>query len=243
MENLSIQSAILNNYYLKSGYQSREQPEYCLDLVENDIWQPQVYVLARYLGKILNCKYLIDIGCGMAFKLSKMYPGFQIIGIDYGANIQRCKEIYPYGTWIEHDLDSPQSLPIQDSILKDSIIICADVIEHLVNPAFLLGNLKEMMELSAACLMSTPERDIERGINHFGPPPNRSHVREWNLYELTDLFRSLHFNIAYGDLTVSDNVSNNKNTSLLVLGNNDLTDYRSNLLGTPEVWTNIQRII
>lgn len=238
-----MQRAILNNYYLKSGYRSREQPEYCLDLVENDIWQPQVYVLARYLGAILNGNYVIDIGCGMAFKLSKMYPDFQIIGIDYGTNIQLCREMYPNGTWIEHDLDSPQRLPIEESILKNSIIICADVIEHLVNPAFLLGNLKEMMELSAACLLSTPERDIERGFNHLGPPPNRSHVREWNLHELTQLFRSLHFNVTYRDLTVSDNVSNNKNTSLLVLGNNDLSDYRSKLLDSPEVSAQIERII
>lgn len=243
MNNPLIERAILHNYYLKFGYQSREKPEYCLDLLQNDIWQPQVYVLARYLGMTLNCKYVIDIGCGMAYKLSKMYPDFQIIGIDYGVNIDQCRDMFPHGTWIEHDLNSPQRLPIPESILKHSIIVCADVIEHLVHPAYLLNNLQEMLEHAAACLLSTPERDLERGFTHYGPPPNPSHVREWTLYEITDLFRSLQFNITYKDLTVSDNISNTKKTSLLVLGNNNRSDYRAKLLDTPEVWAQIERII
>ncbi|MCY9668252.1 class I SAM-dependent methyltransferase [Paenibacillus alginolyticus] len=243
MDNQSIENAIINNCYLKSGYQSRNQPRYCYDSLGDGIWQPQVYALARYLGTNLNCKYVIDLGCGIAFKLTKLYPDFHIIGVDYGANLQVCMSKYPYGTWIEHNLDSPQKLILQESILKDSIIICADVIEHLVNPAYLLWNLKEMMGLSSVCLLSTPERDIERGIDHFGPPQNPSHVQEWNLSELTNLFRSLHFNIKYTGLTVSDNISNTKRTSLLVLGNNDPSDYRSKLLDSVEIRTNIDRII
>ncbi|RAP75669.1 hypothetical protein [Paenibacillus montanisoli] len=243
MDNPLIQHAVKNNFYLKSGYKSRKEPAYYYGTGENGISQPQVYVLAHYLGMKLGCKYVIDIGCSTAIKLIQLYPDFRIIGIDYGENLQICTNSYPYGTWIEHNLDRPQKLQIQDSILKDSIIICADVIEHLVNPAYLLWNLKKMMEFSPVCLLSTPERDIVRGMDEFGPPKNSCHVREWNLSELNHLFHSLEFNIKYTGLTVSVNWSDARRTSLLVLGNNDPSDSRSAMLDSSEVRANMDSII
>lgn len=243
MDHPLIQQAIQNNYYLKSGYHSREQPRYCYDSLMEGIWQPQVYALARYLGTKLNCKYMIDIGCGTASKLVKLYPDFQIIGIDYGDNLHASRNMYPFGTWIEHNLDSTHKLTFEKSILKDSVIVCADVIEHLVQPAHLVWNLKELMKHASVCLLSTPERDIERGIGHMGPPQNPSHVREWNLDELTTLFRSFTFNIKFAGLTVSENISNTKRTSLLVLGNNDTSNAKSSLLDSSEVRANMKSII
>ncbi|MDG0793849.1 class I SAM-dependent methyltransferase [Cohnella ginsengisoli] len=243
MDHPFFQQAVRKNYYLKSGYVSREQPRYCYDTLMEGVWQPQVYALARELGMTLRCKYVIDIGCGTASKLVKLYPDFQIIGIDYGENLQASRSMYPFGTWLEHNLDSRHKLNFEKSILKDAILVCADVIEHLVQPVHFLCNLKEWMEHAAVCLLSTPERDIEQGADHRGPPPNPSHVREWNLDELATLFRSFAFDIKFAGLTVSENITHTKRTSLLVLGNNDPYHAKSALLESREVRKNIMRII
>lgn len=243
MDNEISKKAIENGFFIKSGYQSRKSPSYFIDSKEEEIWQPQVYELANYLGEHFCCKYVIDIGCGNAFKLTKLYPDFQIIGIDYGINILSCIKEYSFGTWIEHDLESPQKLRFSEDILKDSIIICADVIEHLINPVFLLMNIKEMLEISKICLISTPERDLERGTEDFGPPQNSAHVREWNINELTQLLQSFGLNVKFTGLTVSDNVSKKRNTSLIILGNNNKSDYLTNQLDSPDIKGNILKII
>jgi SAM-dependent methyltransferase len=234
-----------HNFYIKKGYSSRLDPEYFFDIEQpgNVIWQPQVYKMADFLGKSLNCKYIIDIGCGTAKKLVGLYPNFQIIGVDYKSNLEICKEKYSFGTWIEHDLESDDLLRIPDDIVRDAVIVCADVIEHLINPGYLLMHLKELMNKSSICILSTPERDLTRGINDFGPPQNSSHVREWNREELTSLLTYFELNIKYSSLTISENVGKEKKTILKILGNNDLSNPRSLLLDSPQILNDINKLL
>ena len=65
--------------------------------------------------------------------------------------------------------------------------VSADVIEHLVHPEHLLASLREALQWAPLLIVSTPERDLARGIVDFGPPGNPCHVREWNLAEFTCL--------------------------------------------------------
>ena len=60
-------------------------------------------------------------------------------------------------------------------------------IEHLVHPEHLLASLREALQWAPLLIVSTPERDLARGIVDFGPPGNPCHVREWNLAEFTCL--------------------------------------------------------
>ncbi|EOP70115.1 methyltransferase domain-containing protein [Bacillus cereus] len=207
-----------NNYSIKKGYKSRSNPQYFDDFT-NMTWQPQVYALANYLGKYLDCSYVIDIGCGTAGKLVKCFPEFQIIGVDMGSNLEFCQKNYNYGTWINHDLESSQMLNISKDILDKSVIVCSDVIEHLKNPCYLLWNIKNMMNYAPACILSTPERDIVRGKNDFGPPENISHVREWNMNELVDLFNFFSLNIKFTGLTINNDVHKRRETILAMLVN------------------------
>jgi 2-polyprenyl-3-methyl-5-hydroxy-6-metoxy-1,4-benzoquinol methylase len=179
----------LSNFFIKTGYRSRPNSRYFDDnLIEMEgiIHQPEVYDFARYLGHRLNCKYIIDIGCGQGDKLVKLYPDFCIIGIDYRKNIEHCKAKYDdFGRWIEYDLEQNNNLPIEKEILESSVIICSDTIEHLLNPTSLLTILKNLLEYAPLCLISTPERDLVRGKDDFGPPQNLHHIREWNIIEFS----------------------------------------------------------
>jgi hypothetical protein len=41
-------------------------------------------------------------------------------------------------------------------------------------------------------MISTPERNVKRGIYHFGPPPNPHHWREWSANELHRFISKYH---------------------------------------------------
>jgi len=213
----------MSNYFIKPGYRIREKPIYCDDMEYAEsrvLWQPDVYPFAAQLARHFRCSYIIDIGCGVAQKLVKLHPEFQVIGIDFKDNIQYCQKEFQFGQWIEWDIDKPGVIPIDLNVLSNSVIICSDVIEHLIHPGFLLENLKTCLAYAPVALLSTPERDLTYGLKNFGPPPNPKHVREWNESELESLLRSYDFHVEFLGLTMSNNKDWRKKTLLAILGNN-----------------------
>ena len=226
----------ISNFFIKTGYRSRPDIRYFDDnLIETEgiIHQPEVYDFARYLGHKLNCKYIIDVGCGQGNKLVKLYPDFHIIGIDYGKNIKYCKTKYDFGRWIECDLEQNKNLLIEKEILESSLVICSDTIEHLLNPTNLLVILKNLLEYASLCLISTPERDLVRGKDDFGPPQNLHHIREWNITEFEELLRFFGLNLEFIGLTVNNNKNYEKKTILAVTEKNLQNNLSNEKTKTP----------
>jgi SAM-dependent methyltransferase len=212
------------NFFIKSGYTSRSKPAYCdktLEATLNLIWQPDVYPLTALLARQINCSYIIDIGCGSASKLVDLHPEFQIIGIDFGRNIGFCRKTYPFGNWLEADLEHYGNISFNPDLLKKAAIICSDVIEHLIDPTALLENLRDLLNYAPVALLSTPERDFTYGESNFGPPPNHCHVREWNMSEFKALLMAAGLRVDFIGLTASNNKDFELRTTLAVLGNND----------------------
>jgi len=175
------------DYGLPEGYQSRLDPEYFVDQDYDGVWQPDVYPEAAALARRLSARRIVDVGCGTAEKLVALHPDFEIVGIDYGSNIAACRARYDIGTWLEIDLDRTASLGIED--FSDSLLICADVIEHLVHPERLLRLLSDALDRGAlAVVLSTPDRELSNDERSLGPPKNPAHVREWTSRELERFF-------------------------------------------------------
>lgn len=179
-----------DRHWLPRRYESRERPAYDDDPDDGVTWQPDVYRTAAAIAGALGAVRVIDVGCGRGAKLAALYPKLEVVGIDYGPNIEHCRAAYPFGTWIEHDLEQSARPPLPDEQLGDAVIVCADVIEHLVNPTFLLETLAAWVPRSRAVLLSTPERELWAGVRHSGPPRNPCHVREWSMRELGQLLRA-----------------------------------------------------
>ena len=210
-------------FFIKKNYLHRLSIKYYDDMSEKkdgQIFQPYILPLAEFFGDLLGCTHLIDLGCGNAQKLVNHYPKYDIIGIDFKDNIKKCKEKYNFGTWIDFDFEKPNTLNISNEILQKSIIVCADVIEHLENPTHLLNLIHEFLDVAPLCIISTPERDLKRGSDHFGPPLNPHHIREWNMIEFDTLLRSFQFNLVFRGLTISNTKDNLKETIIVGLGNN-----------------------
>ena len=205
-------------FFIKAEYVERSEPEYFVDNVVGTIHQPDVYPFAAHVARRLGCEAIIDIGCGRGQKLAQLHPEFHVIGIDFGDNIEYCAQHYPFGTWIPCNLEENSQMVLPTDVVGKAIVVCADVIEHLVNPVPLLALLRGLMAHAPYGILTTPERDLVRGAEHFGPPPNLSHVREWNLDELRTLLQWSGIDVEFSGLTVNNDSALQKRTSICVLG-------------------------
>jgi glycosyltransferase involved in cell wall biosynthesis len=196
-----------NGYFIKDGYHVRETANYFADTLtetEGIVHQPEVYPLAAEILRVLGGNTLIDLGCGRAQKLAQMHPEFDVIGVDFGENLQWCQNHYSFGTWLEHNFDHSPLTSLGNWNLERAALICSDIIEHLVRPEFLLETAASLLERAPFILFSTPERDLVRGPDDMGPPINPHHIREWNLAEFRDLLASSGMDIWASGLTVNN---------------------------------------
>lgn len=86
----------------------------------------------------------------------------------------------------------------------DTVVVCADVIEHLADPRPLLGLLADCRHRGALVITSTPDRVRVRGADHKGPPTNPSHVREWALDEYVALLADHDLPCTYAGYTINN---------------------------------------
>jgi len=188
-------------YHLKDGYTENPGPEYFVDSPTHDtgiVYQPDVYTLAEHIAELARVDTIVDLGCGWGDKLAAIHErhgDWHYVGIDFGPNIAHCTRNYPWGKWRDVSLEKRIRVP------ADAVIICADVIEHVANPTALLATLRHSQ--ARAIVLSTPERDIQNGAEHNGPPLNPFHVREWNRAELCALLTGVGLIVRYAGLTRS----------------------------------------
>jgi SAM-dependent methyltransferase len=184
---------MIDRYSIRGDYTARERPEYFDDDIGGVVWQPDLYSDAGRVAARIGADRVIDVGAGDGSKLAELHPRFEIIGIDFGANVERSAQRYPFGSWRNHDLDSDTPLPVSDEELRGSVVVCSDVIEHLRAPELLLGKLRRSLDQAAAVLISTPERELWHGVRSAGPPRNVHHVREWSIREFEHLLGAAGF--------------------------------------------------
>lgn len=207
----------MNTYGIKPNYVSRTEPAYFDDtLPDSTSWQADVYRQAAHLARQVNIKRLIDLGCGQGGKLAPYGDSFDIAGIDFGANIDACKRLRPGGQWVSLDLNKQV---VAAGAFRDSVVICADVIEHLPTPEYLLQTFQQACMTAAYVLVSTPDRfRVYNGHDHDGPPGNPYHVREWSHNELETLFLAQGLPVRWSGWTISNEIRPDQVwTSLIIL--------------------------
>ncbi len=209
-----------NNFFINKNYQCNQKLNQITDdfVEEYSITeQPYAYSFTRHLGQKTGVKYIIDIGCSHHEQLVKLYPEFQIIGIGCGENLEYCKEKYLFGKWIKVDFTKPIELILSKEVLRNSIILCTDIIEHLVNPTYLLNFLKKNMEYSSIGILTAIDRDIIKKKDE-GPPLNINHIREWNFEEFKMLISKKFDSYDIG-LTINNQFEKEKNIIVSILYN------------------------
>lgn len=205
-------------FFVKPGYRSRTETVYYTPETQQGIThQPLVYDFAAYLAEHYGCSRLIDLGCGRASKLARMHPRMEALGVDFGENIEWCQSHYSFGEWIAHDFQQRPLEFVDRAKVRASVVVCVDVIEHLLDPTHLLATIHNLLEDAPIAILTTPERDLCRGKDDMGPPANQYHVREWNLPEFRCLLENAGLEVLFHGLTVDDDVNWRKRTILSVV--------------------------
>jgi 2-polyprenyl-3-methyl-5-hydroxy-6-metoxy-1,4-benzoquinol methylase len=193
-------------YKIKRGYIHKQEYNYFDDTANTDLWQLEVYTKAKEYVEKEKLNSIVDFGCGSAYKLIKYFKEYEITGIDVSPTYEFLQEKYPDGNWLKFgDFDL--------NTLSADIVICSDVIEHVLDPEELLNNIKKIKNVKYI-FISTPDRNLTP-TERFGPPFNPSHIREWTFEELED-YISTHFDI------VEHLVTNRKQWTQLIIAKNKI---------------------
>ncbi len=159
------------SYFLKEGYRKRESYTHYDDTNCTDEWQDLVYQKAREIFDQSRSSSVLDIGTGSGYKLNKYFKEDDTTGLELEQNLEFLREKYPEKKWQLSDFN-------QRGKYNNDVIICSDIIEHLIDPDDLLEFIHSLD--FNYLIISTPDRDIARGKKHQGPPGNRAHTMEWN---------------------------------------------------------------
>lgn len=192
---------ISNNYFIKKNYVSN--PPYTLKENPKDYWNYErinnassfQYHVYKYANKIFSKnKYssLLDIGSGPGIKVQHFFDisKIRLHLVDQPGMESLVSKYCPKAIFSGLDLEV-EKLNCNE---KFDLIICADVIEHLENPTTLIDNIKNNLSENGIAIISTPDRDMRRGVNNF-QSPNKAHVREWNCQEFKLFIESYGFKI------------------------------------------------
>lgn len=169
------------SYCIRPDYNSRSEVPHYDDTGMKDEYQKEVYEIARQEFDKRGLKTVLDLGCGGAYKLLKNFSDVHTVGI----------EVEPTLSWLKHTYPDRLWRPAQCVATFYDMVICSDVIEHVVDPDVIVEQIKAYRP--KLIVISTPDRSLLNGPE-LGPPKNIHHVREWTAKEFGDYLRQ-HFNI------------------------------------------------
>lgn len=208
------------NYFIKNGY----IPNKIISSTNIKKWeglklssksfynQYYVYVIGKKLIKKLNLSSVLDIGCREANKLMNLiYPVCNnVYGIDFEDYfIEQCKRKYKTDNFFVDDVENPK-LELNK---KFDLIICSDIIEHLIDPDKLLHYIRKYSHENSVIIISTPERDLRYG-KQCNKPKLKGHIREWNFLEFKNYIEYQGFEILYHKPTFNVKIRININRSI-----------------------------
>ena len=179
-------------------------------------WQRHVYALAaRATRQLVRLRTInndprpvrvLDVGCGVCVKLSEhLIPtGARVVGIDQHSALAVARTLGCPADLRPVNLESPD--PSLDLGGPFDVILCADVLEHLVNPDHALELIRRSSHPKSRIILSTPERHRERGRSCMASL-KPEHVREWALREFAAYVSSRGFHICRHALCTKDDAA------------------------------------
>ncbi len=129
---------------------------YQKEIVKNPLkrfWHNQKVNTFKKLTIDRNFKNILDVGCAsgwMANEVSKIFPAAKITGVDaYGKAINYGKRVYPH---IKFRMADAHKLPFKANSFD--LVICYEVIEHLVDPPKALQEIKRVLKKNGLAIVT-----------------------------------------------------------------------------------------
>ena len=180
------------NWCLRPDYISRSESATLEKEEMGSYWTPErlaaslsyqydVYRIAYKLAaRVKGVASILDVGCGPARKHSLFsdVTRNEITLVDQQSVKEVASRYLPSAEFHSVDLETA-NLDLQK---KFDIVVCADVVEHLVDPNACIAFIKRHTKKDGFSLISTPDRE-----RLYGPEQITSghpcHVREWSFSE------------------------------------------------------------
>jgi Glycosyl transferase family 2 len=204
----------------KADYEVRKEPQTVADpltATDSTTYPPDVYRFAGFLAKHFGCRSIIDLGCGANQDLTQVPSDLTFIRVGSGDNLCRVPQTHPGAIIMEHDF-AGGALHIADrELVRQSLIVCSNIIERLPDPLPLLASLQDLLADAQAAILTTTVRDVLYSSQHASPSDNVSDGRARSLPEFEALLRGAGLNIDLAGLTASNDSDWAKRTMLAVL--------------------------
>lgn len=140
---------------------------------------------------------ILEVGCGDAsFTRNLGAYSSRVTAIDLSASqVERNARAHPEITFIQHDV--AQSLPFADEAFK--VVWCSEVLEHLFDPGFALGEMQRVLAPGGLLLVTVPYHGRLKDVlialfkwdEHFAP--GNPHIRFFTQKSLSQLAKSAGF--------------------------------------------------
>lgn len=115
----------------------------------------------RVLLPALEQGRVLDVGCGWGQYRPYLYTG-DYVGIDFSEQaIAEARERCPKDTWVAGDFRLLEHWDGADF----ETIICLETLEHVEDPAWLLGQFYRLLRYGGLCIIGVPYRGL---LNHCG---------------------------------------------------------------------------
>lgn len=189
------------NYSIRADYVPNEPEEFAdhqgywneQRVYASRFYQHAVYQYAQAVLVSRQYSSVIDVGCGPGTKLARLVANANpesSAGIDLPESIALCRKMHGEPIkWLEADFSAAGDIQLGQ---RYDLVICADVIEHVVDPDSLLDLMKRLVNPGGLLLISTPERSRLLGESAL-VPSNRYHIREWCEEEFTAYLKDMGF--------------------------------------------------
>ena len=184
-----VEISNINKDYNIKDYIINNNPNHHNDSNFSDEGQKEVYQFCAQFMTENRLKKVVDIGCGSGYKLVNYLSEFETIGVETEPCFSLLNSKYPDKKWLISG-EMEKSFNDYDLLKNNDVVLCCDVIEHIIDPDILLDYLISLN--SKYYIISTPCREIlcksdkysSSYIKHWnGPPKNTCHVREWTMGE------------------------------------------------------------
>jgi SAM-dependent methyltransferase len=139
-------------------------------------YQFDVYLRARQIALAIGAQSILDVGSGPGIKAARLLCGSiaEVVLVDQPTTAPLVAERCPSAQFVAANLEDV-SLGLGRTF---DVIICADVIEHLIDPRPCLMFIRRHSAPHTRIVLSTPERDYARGVG-CRACDKPEHVREW----------------------------------------------------------------
>jgi SAM-dependent methyltransferase len=156
-------------------------------------YQWHVYAWAARLVRERGVRSVLDVGCGPGVKLDRLIAPVcgDIRGIDQQSAVAAARRLGSRGEYRVVDLERAGPGPVDRSF---GLVICADVVEHLLDPDPAMEMMAGFCGPDSLVLLSTPDRARLRGRGCMASP-KPEHVREWSTPEFLRFLSSRNFEV------------------------------------------------